>query len=205
VTARPSFFKSPAAFRTWLTRHHDGARELWLGFYKKTSGRAGITYPEALDEALCFGWIDGVRKSVDATRYTIRFTPRKSHSKWSAVNVRHVKRLSAEGRMRPAGLAAFERRGPKRAGYSFEERPQKLPPAYRKRFQARKRAWAFFQKQAPWYRRTSVFWVVSAKKEETRERRLAALIDYSAKRERIPMLTPPSRGSVEGGRRKAPG
>jgi uncharacterized protein YdeI (YjbR/CyaY-like superfamily) len=192
VTERLSFFGSPSALRTWLLRSHNRARELWLGFHKKTSGKGGLTYAEALDEALCFGWIDGVRKGVDETTYAIRFTPRKPKSKWSAVNIHHATRLKAEGRMHPAGLAAFERRDPKRAGYSFEERPRTLPPRYAKPFKARKRAWAFFQEQAPSYRRTSVFWVVSAKKEETRERRLRALIDCSAKGERIPTLLPAS-------------
>jgi uncharacterized protein YdeI (YjbR/CyaY-like superfamily) len=192
MSDKPTFFRSAGEFRAWLARHHGSAAELWVGFHKKTSGRGGITYGEALDEALCVGWIDGVRKSLDATRYTIRFTPRKPRSGWSAVNIRHVNRLMAEGRMRPSGLDAFERRDPKRAGYSFEERPRRLPPALAKRFRADTHAWAFFQAQPPSYRRTALFWVLSAKKEETRERRLTTLIACSAKEARIPPLARPA-------------
>jgi uncharacterized protein YdeI (YjbR/CyaY-like superfamily) len=184
----PTPFLSAAAFRAWLGRHGEHTSELWVRFHKKDSGRGGITYPEALDEALCFGWIDGVRKRSDAASYMIRFTPRKPNSKWSAVNVRHVARLEAEGRMRPPGLAAFARRDGKQAGYSFEERPRRLAPAYERRLRAERRAWTFFQEQAPWYRRTSIFWVMSARKDETRERRLATLISCSARGEPVPPL-----------------
>jgi uncharacterized protein YdeI (YjbR/CyaY-like superfamily) len=189
----PRHFASAAAFREWLMRHHARDAELWVGFYKKDSGRGGITYPEALDEALCYGWIDGVRKSVNATSYTIRFTPRKPRSNWSAVNVRHARRLIEAERMRPPGLAAFEAREGDKAGYSYEERPARLPPAYAKRFRAAKTAWTFFQAQPPGYRRTATFWVMDAKREATRERRLASLITYSSNGERIPLLAPPTR------------
>jgi len=161
---------------------------LWLGIHKKASGKGGLTYAQALDEALCFGWIDGVRKSLDDTSYVIRFTPRKPRSKWSAVNIRHMKRLMAEARVHPAGLEAFERRAGDRAGYSFEERPKRLPPAYAKRFRANRPAWTYFQSRPPGYKRTAIFWVVSAKKEETRLRRLETLIVHSAKGKPIPPL-----------------
>jgi len=191
--ARPRFFRSAAEFRTWLTRHHAGVRELWLGFYNARSDRRGITYREAVDEALCHGWIDGIRKSVDETRYVMRFTPRRPGSKWSAVNVRNVRRLMAEGRMRPAGQAAFDRRTGKRAGYSFEERPKRLGAAFEKHFRTDRRAWEFFKAQAPWYRRTATFWVMSAKQAETRERRFARLLRHSAQAERIPPLARPAK------------
>lgn len=191
---QPTFFKTPAALRRWFERHHADTAELLIGFYKKDSGKGGITYPEALDEALCFGWIDGVRRRRDAVSYTIRFTPRKPRSNWSAVNVRHARRLIEEGRMQPPGMAAFEAREGDKAGYSYEERPARLSPAYTKRFRAAKRAWTFFEAQPPGYRRTVVFWVMSAKREDTRERRLASLIEWSARGERIPLLSPPTSG-----------
>jgi uncharacterized protein YdeI (YjbR/CyaY-like superfamily) len=191
--AKPRFFRSAAEFRTWLLRHHARAHELWVGFHNARSGRRGIGYREALEEALCCGWIDGVRKSLDDTRYTIRFTPRKPGSKWSAVNVRHVRRLMAEGRIRPAGQGAFDRRTGKPAGYSFEERPKRLGAAFEKRFRADRRGWEFFQAQAPWYRRTATFWVMSAKQPETRERRFTRLLRHSARAERIPPLARPAK------------
>jgi uncharacterized protein YdeI (YjbR/CyaY-like superfamily) len=187
----PRYFRSAAELRTWLARHHATARELWVGFYNARSGRRGMTYPEALDEALCQGWIDGVRKSVDHGRYVQRFTPRRPGSRWSAVNVRHARRLIAQGRMRPAGQAAFDRRTGDKAGYSFEERPRRLAPALEKRFRAELRAWEYFRSQAPSYQRTATFWVMSAKRPETRERRLATLMRHSGKRERIPPLARP--------------
>jgi uncharacterized protein YdeI (YjbR/CyaY-like superfamily) len=189
----PAYFQSPAAFRAWLADHHATVRELLVGFHKKGTGLPSITYPEALDEALCFGWIDGVRRNVNETSYTIRFTPRKQRSRWSAVNIRHAERLIADGRMRPAGHAAYERRHD--AGlreYSYEATPRELTEAYRRRFAAKKRAWAFFQAQPPGYRRVAQFWVMSAKREETRRKRLDILVSYSAGGERIPPLAPPT-------------
>lgn len=182
-------FKTPAEFRKWLDKNHASVTELWMAFYKKDSGRPSITYSEALDEALCYGWIDGVRKSVDDTSYTIRFTPRKPDSIWSLVNIRRVGELMKLERMMPAGVAAFETRDEERAKkYSYENRPRALGDAYEKEFRANKKAWAFYGEQAPWYRRTSSFWVTSAKQEETRLRRLKQLIACSAKGERIPQL-----------------
>lgn len=188
---KPKFFRSPAEFRGWLSKHHDTESELLVGFHKKNSGKKSVTYAEALDEALCFGWIDGVRKSYDDNSYTIRFTPRKPKSIWSLVNVGHVKRLEKEGRMQPAGKAAYERRDEKRTGiYSFENRPKQLSTAYEKQLQANAKAWEFFQNQPPYYRRTISFWVMSAKKEETQLSRLARLIEASANGKRVGILEP---------------
>lgn len=179
---KPKFFSTPAQFRRWLEKNHDRADELLVGFHKKETGKKSITYPEALDEALCYGWIDGVRKRLDETSYTIRFTPRKPKSIWSLVNVKHVERLTKEGRMAEPGLEAYARRDPKRTGiYAFENEPREFSPEYEKKFRANKPAWEFFQREPPSIRRTCIFWVMSAKKEETRLRRLEQLIDSSAK------------------------
>jgi uncharacterized protein YdeI (YjbR/CyaY-like superfamily) len=179
---QPKFFSSPEKFREWLEKNHDREVELLLGFHKKASGKKSITYPEALDEALCFGWIDGVRRNLDETSYTIRFTPRKPKSIWSLVNVRHVERLTEAGRMAEPGLKAYALRDPKRTGiYAFENKPREFSPEYEKKFRANKAAWEFFQKEPPSIRRTCIFWVMSAMKEETRLRRLDQLIDSSAK------------------------
>ena len=143
---KPKFFTTPAEFRQWLEQNHDSATELMIGFHKKSSGKKSITYHEALDEALCFGWIDGVRRKLNETSYEQRFTPRKSKSIWSLVNVRHVERLTKEGRMRPPGLEAYERRDPKRTGiYAFENQPKVFSAAYEKRFRQNKAAWQFFE------------------------------------------------------------
>lgn len=182
----PHFFASPAEFRDWLEAHHDMAQELVLGFHKKGSGKPGITYAEALDEALCYGWIDGVRKSIDATRYMIRFTPRKRGSIWSNVNIAHVERLMAGGRMRPSGLRAYQERDPGKSGiYTYENETRELTDNFEERFRADPKAWDFFQSQAPWYQRKAKGWVMNAKKEETRSTRLAKLIEESAQGRRI--------------------
>ena len=191
---RPTFFPRAQAFRAWLDTHHATAPELLVGFHKVGSGKASITYPEALDAALCYGWIDGVRTSRGAGSYTIRFTPRRRDSVWSAVNLRHVRRLTALGLMRPAGLKAFRARNRKKTGrYSFENRPRALAPTYARTFKANRRAWAWFETQAPWYRRTAAWWVMSAKREETRLRRLATLIASSGKATKVPPLIPSSK------------
>lgn len=192
---KPHFFPSPSAWRAWLEEHHSETDELWVGLYKRDSRRPSITWPEAVDGALCFGWIDGVRKSVDAISYKIRFTPRKPRSVWSAVNVRRATELSSAGLMHAAGLAAFEKRQGNRPGiYSYEQRKSaKLPVAYERRFRAHKTAWTFFRAQAPWYQRTCSFWIISAKKEETRLKRLATLIRDSGHQRTVPPLTRPPR------------
>jgi uncharacterized protein YdeI (YjbR/CyaY-like superfamily) len=187
--AKPRFFKSAADFRRWLEVNYAKVRELWVGFYKKDSGKGGITYPEALDEALCYGWIDGVRRSWDAGSFTIRFTPRRAKSIWSLVNLRHFERLKKLGRVAPPGLKAHAERDPKKSGlYTFENLPRRLAAADEKLFKANKAAWDFFQAQPPSYQRVAIFWVTSAKREETQARRLALLIANSASGRRLAML-----------------
>jgi uncharacterized protein YdeI (YjbR/CyaY-like superfamily) len=198
--AEPIFFPSLDAWRAWLKSHHAETKELWVGLYKRDSGRPSITWPEAVDGALCFGWIDGVRKSIDAVSYKIRFTPRKPRSIWSAINMRRVTELSKLGLMHSAGVAAFQKREAKRSAiYAYEQRKgAKLPVAYEKKFRANKAAWKFFQVQAPWYRRTCSWWVISAKKEETKLKRLAELMEYSERQRPIPRLTRPTGKSKNG-------
>jgi uncharacterized protein YdeI (YjbR/CyaY-like superfamily) len=193
----PTFFATPDEFRAWLEAHHETESELLVGFHKKGSGRPSITWPQSVDQALCFGWIDGVRRSIDADSYSIRFTPRQARSTWSAVNVKRVGELTAEGLMQPAGLAAFERRTDDRTGiYSHERRKEaKLEPEQERAFKADEQAWAWFQAQPPWYRRTATHWVVSAKREATRQRRLEQLIaDSAAGRTVAPLTRPGSAG-----------
>jgi uncharacterized protein YdeI (YjbR/CyaY-like superfamily) len=181
------FFESASHFGAWLDANHTSAVELWVGFYKRDSGRLNLTWPESVDQALCVGWIDGVRKSLDEISYTIRFTPRKQRSVWSSVNVRRVEELTKKGLMRPAGLKAFEARQEHRSGiYAYEQRTAELPGVYARILKKNKAAWAFFQAQPPWYRKTVHWWVVSAKKEETRLKRLDNLIMHSAKGHRLP-------------------
>ena len=190
----PRFFASSAGWRAWLEKHHADTKELWVGFYKRDSDRPSITWPESVDGALCFGWIDGVRKRIDAISYKIRFTPRKPRSTWSAINIKRVGELSKLGRMHSAGLAAFDKRDSDRSAiYAYEQRKTaKLAPTFEKKFRERPEAWKFFQSQPPWYQRTSMYWVTSAKKEETRLKRLGTLIDCSARKRNIPSLTRPS-------------
>ena len=189
----PHFFDSPAAFRAWLEEHHATETEVLVGFWKAATGRPSLTWSQSVDEALCYGWIDGVRRGLDDESYTIRFTPRKARSKWSLVNVRKVGELTAQGRMRPAGLATFEARREEDTGvYSFERNePAQLDAAAAARFRAEPEAWAWFERQPPSYRRPALHWVVSAKRAETRERRLAQLIADSAAGRRVPPLRRP--------------
>jgi uncharacterized protein YdeI (YjbR/CyaY-like superfamily) len=188
----PIFFANPAEFRRWLTRHHAQETELWVGFHKKASGQPSMTWPESVDEALCFGWIDGIRKSVDAERYVIRFTPRRKDSIWSAVNTKRAQELIDEGRMRPAGREAFAARSEKKTAiYAFEQREAlQLDAASTAAFRRNRAAWAAFSAMPPGYRRTAVYWVMSAKRQETRDRRLATLIADSAAGLRIQQLRP---------------
>jgi uncharacterized protein YdeI (YjbR/CyaY-like superfamily) len=179
-------FKSAAEFRAWLEAHGESARELWVFFYKKASGKGGLTYKEAVDEALCCGWIDGIKKRVDEARYTHRFTPRTSTSIWSAVNLKRMKELLASGRVAAAGREAYERRDPTRARrYSFENEPAAFDAALQRRFKANTGAWRFFREQPPGYQKLLTFWVMQAKKEETRLRRLERLIKDSSEGKRI--------------------
>ena len=184
---KPRFFASAAGFRGWLEKHHASASELWVGYHRKDSGRPSMTWPESVDEALCFGWIDGIRKRVNDTSYTIRFTPRRATSIWSAVNIARVKVLKARDAMQPAGLKAFEARRPNKSGiYSYEQRPEKLPEPYARMLRAQRKAWSYFNAQTPSYRRAATWWIVSAKKEETRLKRLEELARVSALGRRIP-------------------
>lgn len=180
-TGPATYFSSAAEFREWLAKNHEQATELLVGFHKAATGRARMTWAESVDEALCVGWIDAIRRRVDDERYTIRFCPRKATSVWSAVNIRRVGELEKEGRMQPAGRAAFARRKENRSGiYSYEKRPASLDEPYATAFRKRKKAWDYFESQAPWYKRAATWYVLSAKREETRLSRLATLIEDSA-------------------------
>ena len=187
---KPAFFESPAAFREWLEKNHDKASELLVGFYKRDSGRPSITWPESVDQALCFGWIDGVRRRIDDVSYSIRFTPRKRGSNWSAINIGRATELTKLGLIRTAGSQAFEQRRDDRSRiYAYENAPRTLSRADEKRFRSNKKAWKFFNDQPPSYSRVAIYWVMSAKKEETRARRLATLIDDSAHSRRLGAVT----------------
>ena len=187
----PTFFDTPAKFRAWMQKHHKTADELWVGFYKKATGRPSITWQEAVDEALCFGWIDGIRKKVDADSFMNRFTPRRRGSVWSDVNTRRVAELMKTGRVRAAGRAAFEARdAAKTAAISRVRRDPRLDKDAETQFKANRAAWEFFNAQPPGYRRMAIWFVMSAKREETRAKRLNVLIDISAsKRRLVPMAS----------------
>src|ERR1019366_1044157 len=188
------FFQSASDFREWLASNHGKVQELWVGFYKKKSGKGGISYQEAVDEALCFGWIDGIKKAVDDVSYTHRFTPRKPKSFWTAVNIKRVGELKRVGRMMPPGLKAFAGCDERKARqYSYERSTCKLEGAQEKQFRGHEKAWEFFQAQPPGYRRTASWWVISAKSEETRGKRLATLIETSEHGCRLDMLAPQSK------------
>lgn len=175
------FFDTPSDFRAWLDAHHATAGELWVGYYKKATGRPSVTWPESVDQALCYGWIDGIRRRLDDERYTIRFTPRRPGSNWSEVNSRRAAELIELALMQPAGLAAYEARdGSGMPSYSYENRPEQLDSASEAEFRADTSAWAYWEAQPAHYRRGTVHWVMSAKREETRRRRLATLIEDSA-------------------------
>lgn len=185
------FFRTAAELRRWLAANHAKATELWVGFYRKDSGKGGITYFEALDEALCYGWIDGIRKKLDDERFTQRFTPRTARSAWSVVNIDRVRKLTEGRRMAPPGAAVFAARDPARSGiYSFERESAEFPPELKKRFRGDRDAWEFFTSQPPYYRKMATWWVVSARKAETRDRRLAQLMEDSARGRRLAQLTP---------------
>jgi uncharacterized protein YdeI (YjbR/CyaY-like superfamily) len=190
MSPRPRFFKSQADFRKWLQKHHATADELWVGYYKKESGKGGLSYKQALDEALCFGWIDGVVNRIDADSYMQRWTPRRARSIWSNINIRRATELRDAGLMAPAGLAAFAARDPKRSGvYSFENRPKALDAAREQAFRANRKAWTFFEAQPAGYKRLMIWRVMEAKQDATRDRRLDQLIKASADGRRIGLLT----------------
>jgi uncharacterized protein YdeI (YjbR/CyaY-like superfamily) len=183
---KPKFFRTPANFGTWLEKNHATATELWVGFYTKDSGKPSITWPESVDQALCFGWIDGLRKRVDEISYQIRFTPRRRGSIWSATNIKCAKELARQKRMRPTGLKAFAARIENKSGiYSYEQRTTELEEPFAKLLKKNKTAWNFFKTQPPSYRKMIGWWIISAKKEETRLARLAKLISESAKGKRL--------------------
>jgi len=188
------FFQTPSEWRAWLAAHHAESTEIEVGFRKRKTGLPSITWPQAVDEALCFGWIDGVRRGIDDASYRIRFTPRKARSTWSKVNIAKVAALTEQGRMEPAGVAAFEARTEENSGiYSFEhDEPPELPDDYTARLRADRAAWADFEARPPWYQRAVTHWILSAKREPTRERRLAQLIECSAQGRTVPPLTRPS-------------
>jgi uncharacterized protein YdeI (YjbR/CyaY-like superfamily) len=186
----PIFFASPSEFRQWFERNHDTAAEVLVGFYKKGTGKPSITWEESVDQSLCFGWIDGVRKGVDGESYTIRFTPRKPGSVWSAKNIASVERLTQLGLMQPSGLKAFEQRKPEKSGiYSFEQGDLKLNDIEEQQFHANSKAWGFFQKQPGSYRRACIWWVINSKKPETRVKRLTTLIEDSENGRTVPQFT----------------
>jgi len=193
TSSKTAFFQSPSEWRQWLEAHHADTQELTVGFYKKGSGTPSITWPESVDEALCVGWIDGIRKSVNADSYMIRFTPRRRGSIWSNVNIKRAGDLIAGKRMKPAGVAAFEARTPEKSGvYLFEQRESpELGADAKAAFKANAKAWKFFTGQPPGYQRLATWWVVSAKREETKSRRLATLIGDSAAGRRIGPLRRP--------------
>lgn len=190
------FFATPDEWRSWLAENHEQAQEVWVGYYKTNSGKPSLTWSQSVDEALCFGWIDGVRYSIDEISYKIRFTPRRPGSNWSAVNIKKVEEMIARGRMTPAGLKAYEARKPDKSGvYSYEQARPQLDPAYEEELRGNAAAWEFFQSQPAWYRRTAGHWVMEAKREETRRKRLATLIEDSAQGKTIGPLTRNKKGS----------
>ena len=188
--ADPIFFKGQAEYRAWLVKNHNKATELWIGFWRKSTAKPSLTWQECVDQSLCFGWIDGIRKTVDAHSYKQRVTPRRSTSIWSTINIRRVGELTAEGRMRPMGLAAFEKRDETKA-YSFENRTRAvLGAAEEGKLRRNKKAWATWESSPPGYRRVASWYVMSAKKEETRQRRLASLIRDTAAGRKLGLQNP---------------
>lgn len=188
----PRFFSAPARFRAWLEKNHESASELWVGYHRTGSGRPSITWPNSVDEALCYGWIDGVRKTVDGTSYMIRFTPRRPDSIWSNVNIAKMEKLLAEGRVAPAGITAYARRSAKRSGvYEYEKgelrdrSTSEFDDAVLRVFKRERAAWRFLESQPPYYRKMMAFWIMSAKRPETRAKRLGKLIEHSARGERV--------------------
>jgi uncharacterized protein YdeI (YjbR/CyaY-like superfamily) len=186
---KPTFFKGQNELRNWFEKNHNKEKEIWVGFYKKDSGKANYTWSQSVDQALCFGWIDGIRKSIDENSYMIRFTPRNPKSNWSTINIKKIKELTKLGLMDPAGVEAYKKREDKRSEvYSFEQDNVKLSKKYELIFKSSKKAWKFFQSLPPSTKKPSIWWVMSAKKEETKLRRLDILIKSSEKEEKIPPL-----------------
>jgi uncharacterized protein YdeI (YjbR/CyaY-like superfamily) len=180
------FFSTQNDFRRWLEENHETATEIIVGYYNVKSGKGGMTWSESVDQALCFGWIDGVRRKIDEESYSNRFTPRKSKSNWSAVNIAKIKDLTKKGLMKSAGIAAFEKREDKRSAiYAYENEAKQFSGEYEKIFRSNEKGWDFFQKQANWYRKQMINWVLTAKQEATRMKRLEKLIAASADEKRV--------------------
>jgi uncharacterized protein YdeI (YjbR/CyaY-like superfamily) len=197
IAPAPRFFSSAAQFRQWLEAHHDSATELVVGFHRVHTGTPCMTWTESVREALCFGWIDGHVKPLDADRYTRRYTPRTPRSIWSAVNVRHAEQLIAEGRMHPSGHAAFAARDAARSGvYSFEQRPVDIPEPLVTPLRESPAAWDYWERQPKSYRQAVSWWIVSAKRDDTRQKRLRSLVEYCAKAQRIPQFVSSPRRST---------
>jgi len=189
---KPKFFKSSTDFRQWLEENSALSSELWVGYFKVGSGKVSLTWPDSVDHALCYGWIDGIRRRIDDVRYVIRFTPRKPTSTWSAVNIKRVEILVEQGLMRPAGLAAYKARRENQSGiYSYEQRPTRLPERYGSMLEKNPRALEFFAGQPSSYRRAAIWWIVSAKREETRQRRLEQLVADSSRGKRLKQFLSP--------------
>ena len=185
----PTFFRTQASFRKWLEKNHDKAKELLVGFYKVNSGKQSMTWSESVDEAICFGWIDGLRRSINQESYSIRFTPRRPGSIWSAINIKKVDDLSKKGLMFPSGLVAFEKREEKKSAiYSYEKAPENLSDDFSKKFKSNKKAWEFFESMAPSYQLTAIHWVMNAKQEGTKLKRLDELIKDSEAGRKIKSL-----------------
>ena len=186
---KPTFFRTQASFRKWLEKNHDKAKELLVGFYKVNSGKQSMTWSESVDEAICFGWIDGLRRSINQESYSIRFTPRRPGSIWSAINIKKVDDLSKKGLMFPSGLVAFEKREEKKSAiYSYEKAPENLSDDFSKKFKSNKKAWKFFESMAPSYQLTAIHWVMNAKQEGTKLKRLDELIKDSEAGRKIKSL-----------------
>ncbi len=182
----PTFFQNTSEFRAWLEENHQTAIELWVGYYRVETGKPSMTWSESVDQALCFGWIDGIRKKVDDQSYTIRFTPRKPGSTWSRINIDKVEALSAQGLMHPAGIKAYSFKKENKSGiYSFENEIKDLPEEYAQIFKENKAAWEFYSVQPPSYRKVMTHWVLSAKQESTKLSRMNKLIGESGKKKRI--------------------
>ncbi len=182
------YFSTQDKLRKWFEKNHDKVDELWVGYYKKSTGKKSITWEQSVDEALCFGWIDGIRKSVDEESYTNRFTPRRKGSNWSDVNIKRIKELIKLGLVKPSGLEAFKKKDPKKVRSAVDRKNVKLPPDFEKKIKANKKAWQFIQKLPPSSRRLSFFWIIDAKKDETRLRRLDTLIKCSEEEKLVPPL-----------------
>ncbi len=192
---KAKFFATPSEFRNWMEENHASMAELWVGFHKKDSGKASITWPESVDAALCFGWIDGIRKSINTTSYMIRFTPRRTRSIWSAVNIKRAEELHKLGLMHSAGHKVFQARTEQRSAiYAYEQRKNAaLGAQYERKFRSNKAAWKFYRAQTPGYRKLTAWWVISAKREETRQARLARLIADSEKQKSVGPMKRPGR------------